>query len=264
MFKTINPAYLSTDQIERLHNEFNSAKPYRHIVADNFVLESVANQLFENFPSIDKFAKHYKGLNENKSEGADFSSFDPLFTTYKQDLTSPEFYKWVSQVTGVQDVFITDDALGCGLHQGVNGSFLDIHIDFNIHVQKNVHRRLNMLLFLNKNWQHEYGGQLELWNADMTKCEKYVEPSFNRLVIFETSEISYHGYTSKLKIPPTESRKSIYAYFYTKERVGAASYHDTVFRAKPDDTIGKKVGTTVKENLKNFVKATFKKIGIPV
>ncbi|MBY0425560.1 MAG: 2OG-Fe(II) oxygenase, partial [Cytophagales bacterium] len=215
MFKTINPAYLAPHQIERLQQEFNSAKPYRHFVADNFVLDSVADALYQNFPSIEKFAKHYKGLNENKSEGANFSAFDPLFSSLKEDLMSPEFYYWMSQVTGIKDVFITEDALGCGLHQGINGSFLDIHIDFNIHVQKNVHRRLNFLLYLNKNWQHEYGGQLELWNADMTKCEKYVEPSFNRCVVFETSEISYHGYTNKLKIPEGESRKSFYAYFYT-------------------------------------------------
>merc|ERR1711916_307555 len=113
----------------------------------------------------------------------------------KEDFTSSEFYKWVSGVTGIDEVFITDDQMGSGIHQGANGSFLDVHIDFNIHHIKNVHRRLNLLIYLEKNWKDEYGGSLEMWNADMTNCDKMVLPAFNRCVIFETSEISYHGYS---------------------------------------------------------------------
>jgi Rps23 Pro-64 3,4-dihydroxylase Tpa1-like proline 4-hydroxylase len=90
---------------------------------------------------------------------------------------------------------LTDDNLGTGLHQGTDGSFLDIHVDFNIHHIKNVHRRLNMLIYLNKNWKPEYGGAMEMWNADMSKMVKAVPCEFNRCLVFETSEISYHGYS---------------------------------------------------------------------
>jgi hypothetical protein len=118
-----------------------------------------------------------------------------------------------------------------------------------------------MLIYMNKDWKPEYGGDLEMWNANMTKCIKKVAPVFNRMVIFETNEISYHGY-SKVKLPEGVTRKSIYAYFYTTLRKDAVHYHDTVFKAKPDDSTLKKVGTTVKETLKNFTKAQLKKIGI--
>ncbi|MBC7919778.1 MAG: 2OG-Fe(II) oxygenase, partial [Ferruginibacter sp.] len=82
---------------------------------------------------------------------------------------SPAFAAWVAKVTGIPGVFVTEDNLGTGLHQGSDGSFLDIHVDFNIHHVKNVHRRLNMLLYLNQDWKPEYGGGMEMWNADMTQ-----------------------------------------------------------------------------------------------
>lgn len=259
---SINPLYTDVTKIGQLSSEFKNGTPYKHIVVDNFLKEDIANQMYENFPSIEKLHKHYKGLNENKSEGSNFSDFHPVFSQVRRDFMSPEFAKWMENVTGIKDVFITDDNLGTGLHQGTDGSFLDIHVDFNIHHIKNVHRRLNMLIYLNKNWKPEYGGAMEMWNANMSKLVKKVPCDFNRCLIFETSEISYHGY-SKITLPPGETRKSFYTYFYTNLPANAPlKYHDTVFKAKPEDTAFKKVGTTVKESLKNTIKAQLKKMGI--
>lgn len=260
--KFLNSIYNDEAKIKELHESFKSGKPYPHIIMDNFLDLDLANSLESNFPSPEKLDIHYKGLNEKKSEGADFSRFHPDFSTLKAYLMSPEFYEWTSKVTGIKDVFITDDNMGMGVHSGGDGSHLDIHVDFNIHPTANVHRRLNLLIYLNKDWKPEYNGSFELWNQDVTVCEKYVEPLFNRCVIFETSEISYHGYTKKLNLPEGVRRKSVYAYFYTHEREGAAAYHDTIFKAIPTDSTSKKVGTVVKENIKNFVKSNLKKMGV--
>ncbi|HAI76528.1 MAG TPA: proline hydroxylase [Microscillaceae bacterium] len=259
--KSINPQYTSTEAIQQLKQAFQTAKPYNHLVMDNFLLPEVAERLFEHFPAIEVLNKHYKGLNENKSEGSNFNDFDVSLQQLRQEIMSPEVAQWVSQITSIEGVFVTDDKLGTGLHQGSDGSFLDIHIDFNIHNEKNVHRRLNMLIYFNKDWKAEYGGDLEMWDAQMTRCEKKVAPLFNRCVIFETNEISYHGY-SKMSLPEGVTRKSFYTYFYTELRDGAAGYHDTVFKAKPEDSTAKKVGTKLKETLKNFTKAQLKKFGI--
>lgn len=260
---SVNPQYLEPSETQRLAREFQNAQPYKHIILDNFLNTEIANRLFENFPSIEKLNKHYKGLNENKSEGSNFSDFDPVFAQVREQIMSPAFAAWVAQVTGIPGVFVTEDNLGTGLHQGTDGSFLDIHVDFNIHHIRNVHRRLNMLLYLNRDWKPEYGGAMEMWNADMTKLEKKVSPDFNRCLIFETSDISYHGY-SKITLPPGVTRKSFYTYFYTEltDKSKLKDYHDTVFKAKPEDTAFKKVGTTVKETLKNTIKAQLKKMGI--
>ncbi|MGB0521512.1 MAG: 2OG-Fe(II) oxygenase [Flammeovirgaceae bacterium] len=257
----INPTLFEEANIARLRKEFDEALPYRHLVIDNFLTEEIATSLNKNFPTVEDLKTHWKSLNEKKSEGSDFEQFHPSFQSLKKELFSKTTYDWITQVTGIEEVFITDDSMGAGLHQGVDGSFLDIHIDFNIHHIKNVHRRLNLLIYLEQDWKPEYGGQLELWDADMTNCDKLVEPNFNRAVMFETSEISYHGY-GKTSLPPTKTRKSFFAYFYTNEREDAVGYHDTIFKARPEEGLLKKVKTDVKETLKNTAKSTLKKIGI--
>ncbi|NJO01376.1 MAG: hypothetical protein HC880_06530 [Bacteroidia bacterium] len=134
--KNINPNYTTASEITKLREQFEQAQPYKHLVLDDFLNKDIAQALYEQFPSIDKLNKHYKGLNENKSEGANFSDFHPAFSEIKQEITSEEFARWVSAVTGIENAFVTDDKLGTGLHQGSNGSFLDVHIDFNIHAEK--------------------------------------------------------------------------------------------------------------------------------
>ena len=258
---SINPSLLQEARISQLRAEFDNAMPYRHLVIDDFLTPEMANTLHEKFPSIEALKTHWKSLNEKKSEGSNFDEFHPSFKALKEELFSQKVYDWVSQVTGIEEVFITDDSMGAGLHQGVDGSFLDIHIDFNIHHIKNVHRRLNLLIYLEKDWKDEYGGHLEMWNGNMTKCEKKVAPVFNRCVIFETNEISYHGY-GKISLPENKTRKSFFTYFYTNEREDAVGYHDTIFKTRPEEGVIKKVKTDVKETIKNTAKTTLKKIGI--
>jgi Rps23 Pro-64 3,4-dihydroxylase Tpa1-like proline 4-hydroxylase len=251
------------ENIKKYKDEFDNASPYRHVVIENFLSDDFADSLYSNFPGFDLMTRSYQGLNEKKSEGSYFDRYHPSFDQLRKALTSKEFCIALSQITGIEDLYSVEDALGCGVHQGSDGSYLDVHIDFNIHYDRNIHRRVNLLVFLNKKWQEEYGGKIELWNADVTVCEKAYLPSFNRCVIFETSEISYHGY-SKIHIPTGESRKSFYAYYYTDIREGAAHYHDTIFKARPEEGLAKKIKTDVKETLKNNVKRLFKKAGIKI
>ncbi len=258
----INPKLLEQDTINKLHNDFVNAQPYKHIVIDNFLKEDIANKLHDSFPDYEVFNKKYDGLNERKAEGSNFEDFDPLFTELKKEINSPELCKWISEVTGVENVFVTDDAMGSGLHQGKAGSFLDIHIDFSIHHLANVYRRLNLLIYFNKDWKDEWAGHIELWNADMTKCEKKVRPDFNRAVIFVTTGKSYHGY-GKINPPEGINRKSFYTYFYTNVPGDQnESYNDTIFKARPEDSTAKRLKTNVKESAKNFIKKQLKALGV--
>jgi Rps23 Pro-64 3,4-dihydroxylase Tpa1-like proline 4-hydroxylase len=262
MLSLINPAYTSVPAVERLAAEFQNGFPYKHIVLDNFLLDNVAEGLYSHFPSLDQLSKHYKGMNEQKSEGSNFEDFDPVFSQVRQQVMTPEFGEWMAKITGIPGVFVTDDKLGTGLHQGGDGSFLDIHVDFSIHHGKNVHRRLNMLIYLNKDWKEAYGGGMEMWNADMTKMEKIVLPVLNRCLIFETNQISYHGY-SAIHVPPGITRKSFYTYFYTPiSEENKVKYHDTIFKPKPQDSTAKKISTNLKETAKNTIKGVMKDLGL--
>ena len=257
----LNSQLFEVAHINQYKLAFQEAKPYRHLVIDEFLRPEIAAALYAHFPSMQALKTHWKRLNENKSEGSDFSQLHPCFSDLKQAVFHQEVANWITAITGIKDVFITDDSMGTGLSQGGDGSFLDVHIDFNVHHLSNVHRRLNLLLYLEKDWKEEYGGHLEMWNADVTNCVKKVRPDFNRCIIFETNEISYHGY-SKISLPTGVTRKSFFAYFYTKEREGAVGYHDTIFKARPEEGMLKKVRTTVKEIVKNKGKKVLKKLGI--
>lgn len=259
----INPRIYEPEIFAALKQSYISAQPYKHLVIDNFLNAEFADVLCDRFPPLSQMKTHYKGLNENKAEDANFQAYDEAFGQLKAEYRSPEFIKFLEDLTDIKGLSMPDDALGCGTHQGENGSYLDIHVDFNIHPSQDLHRRLNVLLFLNRDWKEEYGGKLEMWDSKMTQCVTAHMPLLNRLVIFETNEISYHGYGT-ISVPDGVTRKSIYAYFYTKasETAKSLSYHDTIFRARPTESTSKKIKTTLKESVKNFIKRQMKKSGV--
>ncbi|MBR9921239.1 MAG: 2OG-Fe(II) oxygenase [Bacteroidetes bacterium] len=257
---SLNTEVINDSTIAHFREEFANGKPYKHLIIDNFLQEDLANSLYENFPKVSQLRKHYKGINENKSEGSSFEQYDNSFPQVLEAIKSKAFVSWLEQVVQIDDLLLPDDHRGAGVHQGKNGSFLDVHVDFSVHPILNMHRRLNLLIFLNKGWKEEYGGLLELWNEDVSKLEKEVLPSFNRAVIFETTDTSYHGY-DVINIPENETRKSIYSYYYSPLAEGV-KYHDTIFKPRPSDSILKKTQTTAKETLKNGVKKTLQKLGL--
>ncbi len=262
MNQVFNTQWFSDESIAALKQQFNESKPYRHLAVDGLLDETFANVLFENFPGKEAMRRHYEGLNEKKSEGSNFENYHEAFTQLRQALASPQFITFLESVTGIKGLLLPDDFRGAGVHQGSDGSFLDIHVDFSVHPVLNLHRRLNFLVFLNKGWKDEFGGKLELWNADVSVCEAEFLPSFNRIVIFETSDISYHGY-DKITVPQGIYRNSFFAYFYTpvseNEKV---KYHDTIFKPRPSDSGAKKVKTHAKETVKNLVKGTLRNLGV--
>ncbi len=137
---------------------------------------------------------------------------------------------------------MADDSLeGGGLHQSARGGFLNIHADFTVHPhKKNWKRRVNVLVYLNKNWKEEYNGHLELWRSDMKNCEVKILPIFNRCVIFNTDENSFHGFPDALNCPENITRKSIALYYFTEEKV-APRRINTNYKPKPQERTVKKM-----------------------
>lgn len=258
---TIQDKYFTPEVIAKLKAEFNKDPRHKFMVLDDFLQPEIADSLYTNFPSEDQMRRHYKGLNEQKSEGSSFGDYHPDFEKVRQSLMDSKWCRVLDEITGFKDLILPDDFRGSGVHQGFNGSFLDVHVDFNIHPVHNLHRRLNLLIYLNKNWQPEYGGYLELWDENVQNCLQTFSPGFNRCVVFETTEISYHGY-DKISVPEGESRKSMFCYYYTPiaDR-SKVKYHDTVFKPRPTDTTSKKTRTFLKENIKNMVKKTMHALG---
>lgn len=115
-----------------------------------------------------------------------------------------------------------------------NGGFLKTHVDFN-KTRKGNYRRLNLLLYLNDDWHSMYGGCLELCSRPLAEApcviEKIIEPTFNKVVIFETSEISWHGHPIPVNHPEEIPRLCLAAYYYSKHpgELNVKQYHNTIY-----------------------------------
>lgn len=225
---------LQADQ-EKIRADFQSKKPFRYTVIEGLFKPEKADEIHDAYPPIkdgvwdgttyiDQKAKF------RKTEFEDGSIIKKAF----DELNSPEFLKFIESVTEVEVPLIADDELfGGGLHQSINGAFLNVHVDYNIHPTTKHHRRFNAIVFMNKEWKPEYEGDLELWDMTDNKKEllgKYA-PAFNRCVIFETNEISFHGHPKPLNTPEGVNRKSLAVYYYTETRPEheIAEEHNTIF-----------------------------------
>lgn len=260
MHKLIRDQYYSENFITDAKKNFITNQPFPHIVIDNFLTDEAAQILYEKFPSPKQMRRNYKNMNENKSEGSGFELYHSYFQQLREELGTDEFRSVVAKITGIDDLILPPDQRGTGVHQGVNGSYLDVHIDFSIHPVMKLHRRLNLLVFLNKHWKEEYGGHLELWDDKVKNCVRKYMPGFNKAVIFECNDISYHGY-STITIPENESRKSFFCYYYTEVEKGV-EYHDTIFKARPVEGVKKKLVTDMKEWSKNSLKRVLFKMNM--
>jgi hypothetical protein len=242
-------------RLQQWKNDFNDAKPFRYLVIDDFLDATFAQELANNFPMLNEMNISYKGLNERKSEHSDFDKLPPAFSELKKRLSIPDLTAAIEVITGTTSLELIDDRLGFGLHQGGKDSFLDIHVDYNLHPTERKLRKINFILFLNTQWEKAWGGALEFWNKDVTICEQSILPSFNRCVLFECNEYSFHGY-SKINCPEGVTRKSFYQYYFCKPNDKLA-FHDTIFKSKPEAPVLKKMVVPLKENLKNISKRVF-------
>ena len=215
---------------------FVSADPFRHVVIDDFLDPAAANGLLTDFPSFeDRYALNETGEVGGKAARMDVRGLSAMYRRLDEYLRTREFLDFVSNVTGIPDLLYDPDYIGGGTHENRDGQGLDQHVDFNFHPGTRWHRRLNLIVYLNPEWHDAWGGNLQLqadpWNGDTRGSA--VAPLFNRAVIFETTERSWHGF-SAIHLPAEKkslSRKSFAIYLYTKERPPAetAASHATVY-----------------------------------
>lgn len=222
---------------------YTSAIPFPHIVLDDFFNEKSLDLLIENFPkSSNEYSSQFDNKSEKKLTLNNPKQFSDENNNFINFLNSFIFTNFLQVITNINETLVPDPYLiGGGLHELKNGGFLNIHADFNIHPKMKLDRRLNVLIYLNKNWSDENGGQLELWNKEMTKCHKSIIPKYNRMVIFSTTTFSYHGNPNKVKCSEDKSRKSLALYYYSNGRPSheiELGNHSTIFRKRPgtDDT----------------------------
>jgi Rps23 Pro-64 3,4-dihydroxylase Tpa1-like proline 4-hydroxylase len=226
----------SPSQPSALASTYSENQPFPHIVLDNFVRNDVIGAAEAAFPPpTDTIWYRYNNPLEKKHAFHEVDKLpDPLRTLIRQ-LSSEEFCSWLSDVTGIERLIADRSYHGGGIHQTCRGGKLDIHLDYNRHPALDLERRVNLILFLNRDWNEDWGGKLEFWNADVRHCVARIAPVFNRLVIFNTSDVSYHGHPDALDCPEDVSRKSIALYYFTPTHVDHETRLRVKFVPRPDD-----------------------------
>lgn len=225
---------------EVLKGQARSAKPFPHIVIDDFLESGFAHEVLASWPGFTEAVRlgtTHPSINERlKINIADSELFSPAAQKLNEALASPPWLDLMSYVFGIPDLLADPKLVGGGLHQTGPRGHLDVHVDFNYMPDRNLYRRLNVLVYLNEPWKPEWGGRLELWSKDVSECVHSLEPLFNRCVVFETSEISFHGVTS-VACPRDVCRRSFAAYYYTREAPShwTGEAHSTIFKARPGE-----------------------------
>jgi hypothetical protein len=207
---------------------------------DDFLPEPVLEAVLAEFPDpkgADWFA--FDSATERKLATKDDSTMGPATRHVLAELNSSTFLDFLERLTGIEGLIPDPHFVGGGLHQIERGGHLKIHADFNRHPRTDLERRLNVLVYLNRDWKDEYGGAFELWSEDMTTSEAKIMPYFNRCVVFSTTSTSFHGHPDPLTCPEGETRKSMALYYYTKTRPAEEQNagHNTLFQARPGEEL---------------------------
>jgi hypothetical protein len=221
--------------------EFAAAEPFAHVVVDDLLRPEVAAAVLGEFDRPEDGWTFLHHVNEHKRIFTAVERMGPASRAVFADLQSDAFLRALETLTGV-DALIADPELdGGGLHETGPGGFLNVHADFLSHTrQRHWSRAINLILFLNRDWQESYGGWLELWNADVSRCVHRIAPSFNRCVIFRVGRTSFHGVPAGVHCPPGNSRKSIALYYFT-QRDQPCALQPTHYVPLPDDPPAKRV-----------------------
>lgn len=232
---------------------YSGAKPFPHVVFDDFFDPALLDSILSEFPKPREIKWHsFDNEREIKLASNAESSFGPATRLFLYHLNSITFLEFIGKVTGIANLISDPCFDGGGLHQIVRGGKLGIHADFNRHGRYGLDRRLNLLLYLNKDWREEYGGHLELWNRDMTRCEAKILPIFNRMVVFGTTDYTYHGHPDPLQCPEGMTRKSLALYYFSNGRPQEeiSGSHSTLFHTRP----GEEYRLTFKQRLRNVAR----------
>jgi Rps23 Pro-64 3,4-dihydroxylase Tpa1-like proline 4-hydroxylase len=216
--------------------DYKNAKPFPHIYFDDFLPAEVAEAAHRDFPQPKDLT--WTEFNQPTQRKLAFDSVEKLPPSVRNVflfLNTSSMLKFLEILTGIKGVVSDPYYAGGGLHQIKPGGNLEVHADFNFHPKLKLDRRINVLIYMNKDWKDEYGGHFELWNKEMTAAEQKILPIFNRCAIFSTTSTSYHGHPTPLKCPPDRTRKSMATYYYSvgrpEEEVSDA--HSTLFQQRP-------------------------------
>jgi hypothetical protein len=242
---------------------YTANKPWPHLVIDDFFDPEWLERVRLEASAIDR-SKRYAKFLDRKTDHNKFAFLPDVVgletARLVNFLNSGAFLRFLEKLTGISGLLADPSYFGGGLHKILPGGFLEIHADFNHLKRYDLERRLNLLLYLNKDWQPSYQGDLELWDRPSMTRAFAVAPIFNRCVIFSTTATSLHGHPVPLATPPGMERMSIALYYYTNtwEPV-AGEEHSTLYYISQNNNVRFRVDRIIKTLVQDLTPPIFRK-----
>jgi Rps23 Pro-64 3,4-dihydroxylase Tpa1-like proline 4-hydroxylase len=238
-------------------------KPWPHLVIDDFFDPECLERVRLEASAIDR-SKRYAKFLDRKTDHNKFAFLPdvvgPETARLVNFLNSGAFLTFLEKLTGISGLLADPSYFGGGLHKILAGGFLEIHADFNHLKRYDLERRLNLLLYLNKDWRPSYQGDLEMWDRPSMTRVTAVAPVFNRCVIFSTTAESLHGHPVALATPPGMERMSIALYYYTNTWEAVAGEHSTLYYISQNNKVRLRVDRIIKTLVQDLTPPIFRKI----
>ena len=227
-----------------------------HYIIDNFLKEDLAKQLSDEFMEYDSpnwFV--YNNAIEVKKTSNNWYHFPPKTYQLLQYLNSPEFIQRLELITGIPDLQPDIGLHGAGWHIQGRDSKLNVHLDYSIHPKLKLERKLNLIIYLTPGWDPKWGGNLEFWSHDpitnIPKSKvKTVENVFNRAVLFDTTQNSWHGFNDAMTCPEGVYRKSIAMYYLTEPSAEASTRVRALFAPSEQQKNDKDILKLIEDRVK--------------
>ncbi len=273
--KTLDLSAAGTEKLiafgEGQRQKYLNSAPFPHLIIDNLFDNALLTDVLRNVENLEHpIAKNFYG-SIKKFATPDPQALGPTAKRFLLDLCSSRFCLFLEALTGIEGIIPDPHFEGGGVHEMAQGGFLKMHSDFNWHKKLRLDRRLNMLIYLNPDWQDSWGGHLELWDSEMKNQFIKVPPAFNKTVIFSTTDYSFHGLPNPLECPENVKRRSLALYYYSNGRPkGEVKFHQstgTQYRERPNEIFtpphtvatGGLYRRSRQMNLQQSVKKTLKK-----
>lgn len=222
--------------------DWADAKPFPHVTIDSFFEPSFAREIAAEFPAFDRSSEvwnEYRSPLEDKLTTNRWDRFGPATYRAFSWLNSPAFVELLRLSIGHEGALYSDPGLhGGGLHAHSTGGRLNTHLDYSRHPKTGLARRINLLVYLNEDWQDEWGGHLGLWEQNPVQpgpgaLIKSIAPIFNRAIIFQTPG-AWHGLPRPIACPQGQVRKSLAVYYLTDPAVSCDTRTRALFAPAPD------------------------------
>jgi len=203
----------------KISQDFLNAEPFHHAVIDNFFVEEIARSIFDGMPGYDENTDaKYDNAIEKKRTIQNWTKFSKNVYKAMSCLVNEPFVGKLAYLANDFDLVSDYGLHGGGIHMHQAGDYLNVHLDYDIHPKMDMRRKLNLIVYLNPNWKKSWGGNIGLWSHDEEtqqpkKLVKSIWPKFNRAVLFDTTQNSWHGVTEGITAPEGQYRKSLAIYY---------------------------------------------------